>query len=51
MKDMDMKEYILLKSSCDHALMTFKINLCPDLLTAVSLGWEWGWEKGFPRCW
>ena len=39
------------KSSCDHALMTFKINLCPDLLTAVSLGWEWGWEKGFPRCW
>ena len=42
MKDMDMKEYILLKSSCESAFMKFKINLCPDLLTVATLGWEWG---------
>ena len=46
---MDMKEYILLKSSCDPALMKFRINLCPDLSTVVTLGWEWGWEKGMGK--
>ena len=42
-----MKEYILLKSSCESAFMKFKINLCPDLLTVATLDGSGDRRKGF----